>query len=121
MTHQLRSSEETGAKTVFEEWGSLTWLASGQLTGSELTLGRVVIKQGMSNPRHCHDNCEEVLYLLRGRLRHTFGDQSVEMQAGDTLVLPAATMHNALNIGDEDADMIVAYSSGRRDFRKETP
>ncbi|HIG45791.1 MAG TPA: hypothetical protein EYQ20_04975 [candidate division Zixibacteria bacterium] len=42
------------------------------------------------------------------------------MTAGDTLVLPAGVMHNAVSKGDMDADMIVTYSSGERDFRLET-
>jgi quercetin dioxygenase-like cupin family protein len=119
MQTQLRTKRETDATAQIENWGTLTWLASRPLTGSALTFGRVVIRPGRSNPRHAHDNCEEVLYLLSGRLRHSFGDKTVEMEAGDTLVVPAGVLHNAVNTGDTDADMIVAYSSGDRGFRPE--
>lgn len=118
---EFKAKSESDARTIAEGWGTLTWLANAKLTGSELTLGRVVIKAGQSNPRHCHDGCEEVLYLLRGQLHHTFGDESVEMKAGDTLTIPQGVMHNATNTGEVDADMIVAYSSGTRDFRLEKP
>ncbi len=64
-------------------------------------------------------NCEEALYLLTGRLEHFVGAESVLLEAGDTLVVPAGRPHHARCIGDEAADMIVAYSSGSRDFRKE--
>ncbi|MHC4714265.1 MAG: cupin domain-containing protein [Planctomycetota bacterium] len=84
-----------------------------------LTLGRVVIRKGQSNPRHAHSNCEEALYLLAGRLEHTVGGEKVTLEAGDTLVIPAGVFHNALSIGDSDADMIVAYSSGTREFEVE--
>jgi quercetin dioxygenase-like cupin family protein len=120
MKCQLKKKNESETKTVVEDWGTLTWLASAEFTSSHITVGRVVIKQGRSNPRHCHDNCEEVLYLLQGELKHSFADESVEMTAGDTLVLPAGVMHNAVSKGDMDADMIVTYSSGERDFRLET-
>lgn len=116
----LRTGGETKGKTVVEDWGSLTWLASSELSGSDVTLGRVVIRPGKSNPRHCHDNCEEILYLLKGKLRHSFGDKTVNMTAGDTLVVRAGVMHNALNTGKTDADMIVCYSSGKRSFRRES-
>ena len=119
MTFTLRAKNEASEGTVHAEWGSLTWLASKELTGSDVTLGRVVIKKGQSNPRHSHDNCEEVLYLLQGKLRHTMGPETVDMEVGDTLVVPAGVMHNAVNTGDTDADLIVAYSSGVRGFRKE--
>lgn len=120
MKCQLRTKNESDAQTQAQGWGTLTWVASAELTGSDITVGRVIITPGKSNPRHCHDNCEEVLYLLRGQLTHSFADESIEMVAGDTLVVPPGIMHNAVNTGDTDADMIVAYSEGNRDFRKET-
>lgn len=120
MRCQLRSKDKTDTETIMEDWGALTWLASDELTGSDVTVGRVVIKPAQSNPRHCHDTCEEVLYLLKGQLMHSFADESIEMTAGDTIVVPPGVMHNAINTGDTDADMIVAYSKGNRDFRKET-
>ena len=116
----VRPNAEAEGKRVAEEWGSLTWLVSKALTGTAgLTLGRVVIKPGMSNPRHAHPTCDEALYLLAGRLEHSLGDEKVALEAGDTIVVPAGVMHNAVNTGDESADMMVAYSSGTRDFLKE--
>jgi len=119
MKSVLKTRGESEAKTIVEDWGTLTWLASEELTQSHITVGRVVIKPGKANPRHCHDGCEEVLYLLRGRLRHSLGDEAVEMGPGDTIVVRASVMHNALNTGETDAEMIVAYSAGKRDLRKE--
>ncbi len=117
----VRSREVAEAARIDTDWGSLTWLASKELTDSEeLTVGRVVIKKGMANPRHFHPNCEEILYLLRGRLEHSLGDNKALMKAGDTLVAPAGVAHNAISIGECDAEMIVVYSSGQRQFKKET-
>ena len=81
-----------------------------------LTLGRVVLKAGRANPRHAHPNCEEVLYVLAGRVEHSLGDQSFTLEAGDTLAIPAGVFHNGISLGPEDADMIVAYSEGDRQF-----
>jgi mannose-6-phosphate isomerase-like protein (cupin superfamily) len=100
-----------------ESWGNLLWLAGrnqGNATG--VTLGRVLIKKGESNPRHAHFNCEEVLYLMTGELIHTVGPASVHLKAGDTLTIPAGMFHSATSVGDVDADMIVTYSSADRDF-----
>jgi quercetin dioxygenase-like cupin family protein len=120
MNVQRRTKDESDALASVQDWGTLTWMASAELTGSDITVGRVVIRPGKNNPRHCHDNCEEVLYLLHGQLTHSFADESLDMVAGDTLIVPPGVMHNAINTGDTDADMIVVYSEGRRDFRKET-
>jgi quercetin dioxygenase-like cupin family protein len=120
MSIAVRTAPEADAARIDEGWGSLCWLASQTLGNAEgLTLGRVVIKAGQSNPRHSHSSCEEVLYLLRGTLEHTLGGDAVTLHAGDTLSVPAGVPHNATALGDEDADMIVAYSSGSRDFHLE--
>ena len=121
MNMAVRVAAAAAAARIDEDWGSLTWLASQKLGNAEgLTLGRVVIKAGKSNPRHSHSTCEEVLYLLGGRIEHTVGDASVVLEAGDTLTVGPNVVHNAVNIGDEDADMIVVYSSGNRDFHLES-
>lgn len=120
MTHLVRTSAQSNGLTVCESWGTLTWLANGGVTGSSITVGRVVIYKGAQNPRHSHPNCEEVLYLLTGRLIHSVGDEKVTLNAGDTLVISAGVFHNALSVGNVDADMVVTYSTGLRDFLPET-
>jgi quercetin dioxygenase-like cupin family protein len=120
MRYTVRTASEADHKRIDEDWGSLNWLASARIGNAEgVTVGRVIIQAGQSNPRHSHTTCEEVLYLLSGRLEHYVGDESVVLEAGDTLTVDPTIPHYAINIGEEDADMIVAYSSGERDFRPE--
>lgn len=121
MNHVLIRADQSQTSAKNESWGSLTWLAGQSVSGTqELTLGRVVILRGQSNPRHSHSNCLEALYLLHGRLEHQVGDQTVTLEAGDTLIVPAGCPHCARSIGQEDADMIVVYSSGQRNFKLES-
>lgn len=123
MTHLIdgvyRSADEANARRIDEEWGSLTWLTSQALTGSDTTLGRVIIKKGRSNPKHSHPNSTEVLYLLTGKLWHVIGDEAVLMQPGDTTAIPAGVPHVAFSVGDQDAEMMVAYPTGQRQFKPE--
>lgn len=121
MSDFVRTESASAAAKRMEPWGSLEWLASKQIGNAEaLTLGRVVIKPGDHNPRHRHNGCIEILYLVSGTLEHSIGDQKVVLHAGDTLLAPKGVFHNAVNIGDVDADMIVAYDSGTRDFELES-
>ena len=120
VTYSLRRGANTQTDRIDEDWGSLRWLASQKIGNAQgLVVGRVVIEKGKANPRHSHSNCEEVLYLLRGHLRHSIGDGTVLLEPGDVLVVGPGIAHNALNIGDDVADMIVAYSAGVRDFTLE--
>jgi quercetin dioxygenase-like cupin family protein len=120
MYYTVRTAAESESTTIEEPWGSLRWLASTAIGNAEgVTVGHVTIKAGQANPRHHHTTCEEVLYLLRGRLRHSMGEETVVLKAGDTLTVAAHVAHHAVNVGEEDAEMIVAYSSGVRDFVSE--
>lgn len=120
MIPDVRLAADAADARIDENWGSLTWLASQKLGNAHgLTLGRVVIRKDMSNPPHSHTTCEEVLYLLRGELEHVVGSDVYILKAGDTLSVGAGMRHYATSIGDEDADMIVAYSCGNRDFQPE--
>jgi quercetin dioxygenase-like cupin family protein len=105
---------------VNENWGSLSWLASQQIGNAQgLTLGHVIIKPGASNPRHCHPNCEEVLYLMNGHLEHTVGEKKITASAGDVLTVGPNVYHHATNTGSEDAHMFVTYSAGNREMKIE--
>jgi quercetin dioxygenase-like cupin family protein len=107
-------------QVIFEDWGSLSWLASKPLGNAEgLTVGRATIKAGQTNPRHRHPKSEEVLYLLKGKISHTLDDKTVVMSAGDVITIAPGVFHNASCIGSEDADMIVVYSQGTRGFELE--
>ncbi len=98
-----------------QPWGRLSWFVSGALGNSEtLTVGRALIRPGQSNPRHYHPNCDEVLRVARGRILHTMGDRSVEMNEGDTVSIPMGVPHNARNIGTVDAVLDISFSSADR-------
>jgi len=100
-------------------WGEITWLANQALGNSpELTFGKVVIRSGKRNPTHRHDNCWELLYLLSGRLRHHFGEESAEMGPGELAVIAPGVPHWAQTISDEDACMVVVYSTGERQMEE---
>lgn len=107
-------------EVITEDWGTLSWVASKPLGNAEgLTVGRATIKPGKTNPRHRHPKSEEVLYLLKGLIRHTLNDRVITMSAGDVITIAPGVFHNATCIGSEDAEMIVVYSRGTRGFELE--
>jgi quercetin dioxygenase-like cupin family protein len=100
------------------DWGSLRWLANSQLGNArDVTVGRVVINPGSANPRHAHDSCEEVVYVLDGHIEHTLADRTLELRRGEVLVVPPGVVHNARNLGSTPVDLLVVYSTGTRDVR----
>lgn len=105
------------AQRAPQEWGELTWFASAELGNSDaVTVGRCVIKPGCANPLHSHPNCEEVLVVVQGRIRHTVAaGRDAEMGAGDTVTIPRGFAHRAMNIGDGEAVLMITFTSATRE------
>lgn len=98
-----------------QSWGMLKWFASREIGNSgHLTVGEATINKGQSNPAHWHPNSDEVLHLIQGHIMNRVGDKEYEMVAGDTVTIPEGIVHQARNIGDEDAIMIVSYNTADR-------
>ncbi len=98
-------------------FGSITWFVSGDAgTSDTLTVGRLVLKHGGANPMHIHPNCDEVVHVLSGAIRHSMEEgRTVDMTAGDTISVPAGVPHNAENIGEDDAVCMICFSTSRRE------
>ncbi len=79
-----------------------------------MSFGRVTIRAGKENPRHRHPNCDEILHVLSGCLEHTLGDERFTMEPGDTISIPEGIWHQAHVIGEEDAEIVICFSSADR-------
>jgi quercetin dioxygenase-like cupin family protein len=102
------------------DWGSIMWMDSAELTGSEtLTMGIVEFAPGQANPPHVHANCDEDLYVLEGELIHTCGPEEYHIHAGDLIHIPVGASHRATNPGKTRCRVLVAYNTGRRQVKGE--
>ena len=103
-------------------WGRLVWMVAGRLQNSaNLTVGKCYIKPGSANPRHYHPNCDEVLHVLDGEIEHSLGDDTFRLSIGETINVPMGIMHNARNLGGEEAVLLIVFSSADRQTIPETP
>jgi quercetin dioxygenase-like cupin family protein len=96
-------------------WGRLIWQVSGELgNSSTLTVGRCILDPGQANGRHLHPSCDEVLQVLSGSIVHTWGNDEVAMERGDTISIPAGLLHNARNTGEGPAELLIVFSTAHR-------
>ena len=108
------SRKEAGqrARTPF---GELVWkMAADTMDGAEMTFGTCMIEPGKRNPLHSHPDCEEILYLLKGRCEHLLGDELISMEEGDAIRIPRGVRHWAKNVGEEPLLALIVFSSGVR-------
>ena len=52
--------------------------------------------------------------VVRGTIRHRVNDEYVEMRAGDTISIPMGATHNAVNIGDDECELVIIFDTARR-------
>lgn len=103
-------------KVLANPWGELRWYTSAEMGNSRtMTTGVARLSPGKSNPRHFHPNCDEILHVISGRIRHTMNEVTLEMEAGDTVSIPQGVYHNATNIGTEDAVLAISFSTAFRE------
>ncbi|MEZ4861812.1 MAG: cupin domain-containing protein [Caldilineaceae bacterium] len=97
------------------DWGQLRWFANGQIGNSQtMTVGQCILKPGCANFRHSHPNCEEILQVTSGQIMHSLADAHFPMGPGDTIVIPPNVVHNAQNVGNDEAIMTIVFSTPDR-------
>jgi quercetin dioxygenase-like cupin family protein len=79
------------------------------LPGQEAVQVRVDFAPGAGFPRHRHPG-EEIAYVLEGTVEYTLeGKPPVTLKTGDSLFIPAGTVHAAKNVGTGTASELATY------------
>ena len=69
------------------------------VTGDSLTLSQVYLKRGAHVPLHLHDK-EQMVYVLKGRVRWLVAGQEMIVTQGEVLRVPSGVMHQAEALDD---------------------
>ena len=108
---------DVGGDAEKTEFGSVHWASrEGHPPGAEQTVGLATFGAGKSNVEHIHPNCEEVVYVLDGEVRHTLGGQETVLKAGDLIVVPRIVPHRLINESSADVRAFIVFSSPERQF-----
>jgi uncharacterized RmlC-like cupin family protein len=88
---------------------------SGKNVGSEaLSINVATVPPGAVAYAHIHDGFEVMLFIVQGRVKHTFGEglsQEVINEAGDFIYIKPGVPHEVFNIGEEPLIAFVARSA----------
>jgi uncharacterized RmlC-like cupin family protein len=88
---------------------------SGKNVGAQnLSINVATVPPGAIAYAHIHDGFEVMLFIVQGRVKHTYGEgltQSVINDAGDFIYIRPGVPHEVFNIGDEPLIAFVARST----------
>ncbi len=79
-----------------------------------LSINVATVPAGAIAYAHIHDGFEVMLFILQGRVRHTFGEglvNEVINEAGDFIYIEPGVPHEVYNIGDGPLVAFVARST----------
>jgi quercetin dioxygenase-like cupin family protein len=77
--------------------------------GREVVQVRVDFKPGVLAAAHTHPG-EEVAFVLEGTLEYQLdGKPPITLKAGESLFIPAGTVHSAKNVGSGEAKELATY------------
>jgi quercetin dioxygenase-like cupin family protein len=79
------------------------------VSGREVIQVRVDLAPGVAFPPHSHPG-EEIAYVIEGLLEYRLeGRQPVTLKAGESLFIPAGTIHSAKNVGNGNGAELATY------------
>jgi mannose-6-phosphate isomerase-like protein (cupin superfamily) len=93
-------------------------LATSATGSTEISLVYQRQAPGGFNPNHFH-SCEEVMRQLAGQSTVTIADEEVLLMPGDTLIVPANTLHAVRNLGSEASEWLIASRQEVRFFKED--
>lgn len=77
-------------------WPGVTirWLMEDAITeDAGLSLTRMTVDPGVTSEAHRHPNCMETIHLLSGRVEQRRGDDWIDLDAGDTILIREGEIH----------------------------
>lgn len=88
---------------------------SGKNSGAQnLSINVATVPPGAIAYAHIHDGFEVMLFILQGKVKHTYGEgltNEVVNEAGDFIYIKPGVPHEVFNIGDEPLIAFVARST----------
>ena len=81
--------------------------------GGNLMAVQVHIPEGAVAPAHQHPN-EQITYVIGGRVSYRIGEETRELQAGDSTYVPGGAEHEVTAM--EDTVVVDVFTPQREDF-----
>ena len=98
-------------------WNGIAYMQglSGKNVGAQaLSINVATVPPGAIAYAHIHDGFEVMLYILQGKVKHTFGEglkEEVFNEAGDFIYIKPGVPHEVFNVGDGPLVALVARST----------
>lgn len=80
-----------------------------------LMICEITLEKGSVIASHAHPH-EQITYVISGKCRYTVGEETKEVGAGDSVLIPGNVSHSIVIL--EDMKVIDTFAPAREDFLK---
>ena len=103
-----------GKRPVYRQEGATKSEVAVSSVDSEgrLTLLDEIWHPEFKVPPHFHKSHAETFYVISGRVEWTVGGETHQLKAGDSVHIPANTVHSVKVLDGKDAHMLMVYNPG---------
>lgn len=107
-----------GQGSILRAFGEeVTILLDAKQTGGQFTLVTTITPPGGGPPPHFHENEDELLHVLEGRVSFLVDGKWTETTPGATVFAPRKSVHTFKNVGDRPSKLLVQITpSGFENF-----
>ena len=103
-----------GAARAWNNIRYMQGMSAKNVGSTHLSINVATVPPGGIAYAHTHDGFEVMLFIVQGRVRHTYGKnlaESVINEAGDFIYIKPGVPHEVFNIGTEPLVAFVARSA----------
>jgi quercetin dioxygenase-like cupin family protein len=88
-------------------FGRLSWLSGPEVSDAQaLTIMEVQLEPAGGHSFHFHEDQEELIYVLQGRIEQWLGQEHRILEPGDAIVIPRKAVHATFNAFSEQARVL---------------
>lgn len=103
--------ESDDVETQVFDWGTLKWMATPDMNGSErFSAGVVQLNPGKGHELHTHPDSDEILFCFNGTGEQTVAGETRDLSAGEMIFIPAGVEHGTINRTWETLQLLAVYA-----------
>lgn len=88
-----------------------SWFEVLQTTERSQTAVMTLIPGGETGPHaEAHERSDQAILMVSGRMKGDIGEESVHLETGDVVIVPAGVLHRFVNEGEVPAVSFNVYS-----------
>ena len=86
-------------------------LGEHAVPADQVILIRATFAVGEGHQFHYHDEREEFLYILQGKVEQWVGEEKKVLGPGDSVFVPPGVVHASFNVGDEPVRLLAIFGN----------